>query len=52
MTNKKETRKMVSLRFKPSHIAKWKKKASKYNLTLTEYLERKTDANNDTHLFI
>ena len=52
MTNKKENRKMVSLRFKPSHIAKWKKKASKYNLTLTEYLERKADTNNDTHLFI
>ena len=52
MTNKKENRKMVSLRFKPSAIAKWKNKASKYNLTLTEYLERKADTNNDTHLFI
>lgn len=47
-----EKRQPTNFRFKPKDLIKWKRKAKKYRITLTEFLEKKANEDNDKHLFI
>lgn len=47
------TKKMSSFRFKETDLDKWKKKAKRLKITLTEYIEKKVNNDNqDPHLFV
>jgi len=49
---KKQIKDRANFRFDKFDLAKWKKKAKKHSITLTEYLTRKANDDNDKHLFI
>lgn len=47
-----EKKKPTNFRFKVKDLKKWKARAAKYRITLTEYLTTKANDDNDKHLFI
>jgi predicted DNA binding CopG/RHH family protein len=51
MTIKVKTER-INMRAKSKDLSKWQKKAKRYGISLTEYLTKKANTDDDKHLFI